>query len=159
VAPSPAPPSVSASAAPPRSRTARPLGSATPEASGAPSIADDWMPDYEAATGLYRSGRFGQAAEAFDRFVIAHPDAGTIDDALFLQSAALARAGRADAAAVVAQHQIERFPDSFHHKDASILVARAARDRGDCEAARRALAPWLGKSDADSLRELGGCKP
>jgi TolA-binding protein len=123
------------------------------------TVADDWMPDYEAAMGLYRSGRFGQAAEAFDRFALAHPGASTIDDALFLQAAALARAGRGDAAAIVAEHQIERFPDSFHHKDASILVARAARARGDCEAARRALAPWLTRHDADASRELGSCSP
>jgi len=153
-------------AAPPRPPATPRPGASTPSSvtsrpgpSIEPSVADDWMPDYEAAMGLYRGGRFAQAAEAFDRFAVAHPSAATLDDALFLQSAALARAGRADAAAVVAEHQIERFPDSFHHKDASILVARAARDRGDCAAARRALAPWLARHDGDAGRELGTCNP
>jgi TolA-binding protein len=128
-----------------------------PRATGATPAADDWMPDYELAMGLYRSGRFERAAEAFDRFASGHPGASTVDDALFLQAAALARAGRGDAAALVAVHQIERFPESFHRKDAAILVARAARDRKDCEAARRALGPWLAKHDPDATRELGTC--
>ncbi len=128
-----------------------------PRATATTPAADDWMPDYELAMGLYRSGRFERAAEAFDRFASGHPGASTVDDALFLQAAALARAGRGDAAALVAAHQIERFPESFHRKDAAILVARAARDRKDCEAARRALGPWLAKHDPDATRELGTC--
>lgn len=133
------------------------VGRSHPPRPGVAVRADDWMSDYEVAMNLYRGGRFEEAAAAFDRFVVSHPAVDTIDDALFLQSASLARAGRGDAAAVVAAHQIERFPSSLHHKEASILVARAARDRKDCDAARRALSPWFATRDAEAIRELGGC--
>ena len=76
---------------------------------------------------------------------------------MFLQAVSLARAGHVDLAGLAAAKQVERFPQSVHRKDAAILVARAARARNDCEAARRALAPWLREHDASAVQELGGC--
>lgn len=117
----------------------------------------DESSDYEAATKLYRDGQFQAAADAFGRFEIDHPSSGTADDALYLQAVSLARAGRADASSAVAAKHLARFPQSFHRKDAAILVARAARAHGDCELARKALAPWLQEHDGSAARELGDC--
>ena len=68
------------------------------------------------------------------------------------------RAGRGDAAAVVAERHLASFPKSFHRKQAAILVARAAGARGDCDKARTVLQPWLGgAADADATAALGTC--
>jgi TolA-binding protein len=119
----------------------------------------DETADYETAMGLYRGGQFKAAADAFHRFVTTYPTSGLSDDASFLEASALASAGRSDAAALAAERHLGRFPDSFHRRDDSILIARDARDRGDCDAARRVLAPWLDptKTDGSVLRALGGC--
>ncbi len=114
--------------------------------------------DYEGAMGLYRSARYAEAAEAFRRFAAQHRNSGLTEDATFLEALSLTRAGQVDAGAMAASRHLAAFPNSFHMKDASILVARAARERGDCQQARRFLAPWLG-SDADAtIRDaLGAC--
>jgi TolA-binding protein len=108
---------------------------------------------------LYRAGRFLAAAEAFHHFAGEHPASGLVDDSTFLEAVCLASAGRQDAAGLAAERHILRFPASFHRKDAAILVARAARARGDCDAARQALAPWLGSPDPAVQQALGSCAP
>jgi len=139
------------------SATASVSSSARAGSSRRSSLPDDGTADYAAAAGLYRDGQFEDAAEAFHHFALAHPSSSTADDADFLEAAALARMGRADAAAVVAARHIERFPRSFHRRDSAILVARAARAHDDCQTARTALAPWLGDPEGGLARELGSC--
>ena len=95
---------------------------------------------------------------AFQAFLLAHPAAPQVEDASFLEAVALARAGRVDAASLAAEQHLASFPGSFHRKEASILVARAASQRGDCARARAVLASWLGPSpDADVRAALGSC--
>jgi TolA-binding protein len=118
--------------------------------------ADDGPAEYGAAVALWQHGRYAEAATALQAFVVAHPSSPELEDASFLEAASLSRAGRADAAALVAEDHLARFPASFHRRDASILVARAARDRGDCPHARAVLAPWSG-SDDEVRRTLGEC--
>jgi hypothetical protein len=122
-----------------------------------------WRPnmeseDYKAAMDLYRGAQYAEAAEAFRRFATEHRSSGLMEDATFLEALSLTRSGRIDAGSVVASRHLAEFPNSFHRKEASFLVARAARDRGDCREARRSLAPWLG-SDADATisEALGAC--
>lgn len=115
--------------------------------------------EYDEAMRVYRSRRYDEAARAFRAFVLAHPTAPESEDAAFLEAASLAFAGRTDAAAIVAERFLEHHPRSFHARDAAILVARAARDRGDCERARRALAPWIASDAADVRSALGACTP
>jgi len=110
---------------------------------------------YAAAVDLLRQGHPAEAAAAFQAFALAHPHAAQAEDATFLQAVALARAGRADAAGFAAEQHLARFPASFHRKEASILVARAAVLRGDCALARSALAAW--RDDADARAALSGC--
>jgi TolA-binding protein len=134
--------------------SARPAGVKQDEAS-----ADDVSRAYAAAIEQMQRAEYAAAASAFQTFVLAHPKAPQADDALFLEAASLARAGRPDAAAHAAEDHLARFPASFHKKDAAILVARAARDRGDCTQARSVLAPWLGdRIDEEAKATLRKCE-
>jgi hypothetical protein len=114
--------------------------------------------DYASAIELLRKGRYDEAASTFHALAQADP-ATLADDSSFLEAIALARAGRTDAAALVAERHLASFPDSFHRKEASILVARAASQRGDCVKARAMMAPWMGASVEPSVRTaLGSCE-
>jgi hypothetical protein len=123
-----------------------------------PPAGDDGSAAYEAAMKLYLSAHFAEAAEAFRQFEVRYRHSSFLEDATFLEALSLTKAGHADAGALVASRHLAEFPRSFHAKEASVLVARAARDRGDCEVARASLAPWR-NADADSTsREaLGAC--
>jgi hypothetical protein len=114
--------------------------------------------DYASAIELLRKGQYDQAASAFHALAQADP-ATQADDSSFLEAIALARAGRTDAAALVAERHLASFPDSFHRKEASILVARAASQRGDCAKARTTMAPWMKASFESGVRTaLGSCE-
>jgi TolA-binding protein len=114
--------------------------------------------DYATAMDLYRGAHYLEAAESFRRFAAQHRDSGLLEDASFLEAVSLTKAGHVDAGAVAAWRHVTAFPSSFHKKEASLLVARAARDRGDCVEARRSLAPWLGSNPDAAIREaLGAC--
>ena len=99
--------------------------------------------EYEAAVNLFSAQHYDEAARALHAFAIAHPDRAFADDAAFLEAIALARAGRPDAAAVVAERFLDRDPSSLQAPDAATLVARAARDRHDCARARSVAARWI----------------
>jgi TolA-binding protein len=149
------PPRSSARAAAPGSARTIPhkatavIGSAL-TSDGAPR--DDGTEAYAAAIALLQGGRYSAAVSAFRAFVLGYPRAPQLEDASFLEAAALARAGRHDAAALAAEEHLARFPTSFHRREAAILVARAARDRGDCTEARTVLAPWLSNPRDDEAR-------
>jgi TolA-binding protein len=146
---------VSASA-PSEPRRSAPHGAtASPSPPPAPPE-DDGSEAYAAAVGLFQGGRYAEAAVAFRSFALSHPAASQLEDASFLEAASLARAGRSDAAGLVAEDHLARFPRSFHRREAAILVARAARDRGDCAQARAVLAPWA-ESNEEARRTVGEC--
>jgi TolA-binding protein len=138
------------------SRRNGPLHAGAP-APRTPVAADDAAHAYAAALGLLSARQFGPSATAFHDFVAAHPNAPQAEDASFLEAVALARAGRADAAALVAERHLQAYPESFHGKDAAILVARSARDRGDCPKVRAVLAAALDARDGAALAAAGAC--
>lgn len=114
--------------------------------------------DYASAIELLRNGQYDQAASAFHALGQG-PPAPQADDSSFLEAIALARAGRTDAAALVAERHLASFPSSFHRKEASILVARAASRRGDCAKARAMMAPWTDDSSELNVHTaLGPCE-
>lgn len=113
--------------------------------------------EYESAVTSYREKRYPEAAQKFATFVSAHPGAAETEDAEFLEASALAHAGRPDAAALIAERFLAHHPSSFHAKDAAVLVARAARDRGDCAHARGVLAPWSQTPTPEATNALGAC--
>jgi len=122
-----------------------------------PSAQDDDARQYAAGVSLLTGGQFAKAAKALDDFARARPLAPQAEDASFLEAVALARAGRVDAAALAAKHHLDAYPGSFHAKEASILVARSARDRDECPRARAVLAEWLEKQDSAAVAALGSC--
>ncbi|HEY8040764.1 MAG TPA: FecR domain-containing protein [Polyangiaceae bacterium] len=131
---------------------------APPVIPAAPSATADAVDEYTRAMELYGAHRWAAAAGALHAFTASHPDAPEADDAEFLEASSLAYAGRPDAAAIVAEHYLDRHPHGFHARDAAVLVARSARDRGDCAKARAVLAPWTGaKASADVTAALGAC--
>jgi len=143
-------------------RAARPSVPPAPTAASSVSSRRDdaeGLHDYERSIEAYRGAHFEEAAELFRAFAVTHPSSSLLDDASFLEASSLASAGRNDAAALLAERHLARFPSSFHRKEAAILVARLRRDRGDCDGARRVAAPWVTESPPDSRirAALGGC--
>lgn len=121
---------------------------------------DDGSSAYADAVAAFQRGDYASAAGGFDAYVTRFPNGGEREDAMYLSAVSLVRAGRADAAARAAEKLLAAYPSSFHAKEASILVARAARDRGDCAKARAVLAPWLGDpGDAEAKATLRSCAP
>jgi len=108
----------------------------------AAGAADDSVAMYADAVRCLRDGMYDEAASRFHGLFLADPSSSQAEDASFLEAVALARAGRADAAALAGEHHLASFPRSFHAREAAILVARAASQRHDCEKARRVVAPW-----------------
>ena len=163
------PPLASASAAEPvfpalraPASSARSAGVRKPTvpAATAPS-GDREMTQYDEAIQAYRLARFELAATLLHTFVADHSSSALVDDASFIEASSLASAGHTEAAARLASDHLRRFPSSFHHKDAAILVARIGRDHDDCEAARAVLAPWTTASSVDATvtAALGRCPP
>jgi hypothetical protein len=113
--------------------------------------------EYAAAVAAYHAQRYADAAQLFSAFVAAHPQAAEAEDAAFLEASALAHGGNTDAASAAAQRFLGRYPGSFHARDAAILAARGARDRGDCPRARRFLEPWIQHPTPDLTTALGSC--
>jgi hypothetical protein len=135
------------------------LSNRTRSAPAASTAVVDGAAAYAAAIGLLREGRNDEAAAAFHALVQSQPSASQAEDASFLDAVALARAGRGNAAALAADDHLARFPGSFHRREATILVARAAGQRGDCAKVRTLLAPWMGHgSDPDVQGTLDACR-
>jgi TolA-binding protein len=151
--PTPAAVDSSASSASPSS-SSRPPPLPHPVSSATPG---DESRDYEAAMNLYRAGRYSEAADGFHRFAERYRDSAFLEDTTFLEALSLTKAGHADAGAVAAARHLAEFPRSFHVKEASVLVARAARDRGECDEARRAVASWHALDDVTIREALGTC--
>jgi TolA-binding protein len=90
---------------------------------------DDGLSHYADAMRRLREGRFEEAATAFHAYGVGWPRSSQAEDASFLEAVALARAGRPDAAGLAAERHLESFPQSFHRREAEILVERAAELR------------------------------
>ena len=107
---------------------------------------------------MLREGHYDGAAAALHAIALGNPGGPEAEDASFLEAVALARAGHLDAAAIVAEHHLADFPRSFHRKEATILVARAAPRRGECDRTREVLAPWtIDSPDAETRAALHSC--
>jgi TolA-binding protein len=129
------------------------------ETAAAPADAADHATAYAVALGLLRRHRYDQAASAFHAIVLTEPGTAEAEDASFLEAVSLVRAGRTDAAALAAEQHLASFPQSFHRKEAAILMARAANERGDCSKADAILASANGHSvDAELRSALGPCR-
>jgi hypothetical protein len=87
---------------------------------------DDGASSYAAAMQDLRDERYEEAAATFHGFVARWPQSSQAEDASFLEAVALARSGRPDAAGLAAERHLTSFPQSFHRKEAAILVERAA---------------------------------
>ena len=109
----------------------------------APKAAIADTSNYEAAVELFAAQDYEEAARALHAYALVHADRPEAEDAEFLEASALAHAGRFDAAAVVAERFLDRYPHSLHAADAATLAVRAARDRDDCVRARVLALRWI----------------
>jgi hypothetical protein len=137
-----------------RSRAARRLVVA-PDAEA--SSAAQSQEEYAAAVRLFEQARFEECARALRSFSVAHPLRAEAEDAAFLEATALARAGREDGAALVAERFLESYPASIHVEDVATLATRAARDRADCKTARDLAERWIRPGLRAAM--LGRCAP
>jgi hypothetical protein len=113
--------------------------------------------EYAAAVRLFEQSRFDECARALHTFATAHSRRAEAEDAAFLEASALARAGRGDGAALVAERFLETYRTSIHVEDMATLAARAARDRADCTAARDLAERWIRPGLRAAV--LGRCAP
>jgi ferric-dicitrate binding protein FerR (iron transport regulator) len=119
---------------------------------------DDGSTQYAAAVSLLRDRKYAEAAAAFDAYLRAHSREPDAEDASYLEAVALAQSGDTQAASRAAERHLAIYPASFHRKEASLLIARIARDHGDCAKARKTLAPWLGSPpDPEATATVRSC--
>jgi hypothetical protein len=115
-----------------------------PRAPSRPSLAPTTSMEYRHAVEMYEARDFDGAAARLREFVRSHPSAPEAEDAAFLFALALGAAGHRAAATTAARAFLERYPASFHARDARTLVAREAKREGDCALVRSVLAPIQG---------------
>ncbi|MEO7111769.1 MAG: FecR domain-containing protein [Polyangiaceae bacterium] len=132
--------------------------SAAAQVAATATASDDGSTQYGSAVALLRDRKFAPAAAAFARYLADHPHEPDAEDASYLEAVALAQSGDAHGALIAAEKHLSLYPGSFHRKEASLLIARIARDQGDCAKARKALAPWLGDhADPEATATIRAC--
>ncbi|MDR3351477.1 MAG: tol-pal system protein YbgF [Zoogloeaceae bacterium] len=95
--------------------------------------------EYENALTLFKNGKYGEAASAFDQFVAAYPESTMAPNAQFWLGNAWYAQNKCketiEAQLVVAN----RWPDSARAPDALLAIAECQRDWGNVEVSRRTL--------------------
>jgi tol-pal system protein YbgF len=110
--------------------------------------------EYEAAHALFKSGKYAQSADAFEKFLTAYPDSKFAPNAQYWVG--YARFSQKDyKAAITAQQKLlQRYPDHQKAPDAMYNIANSQIQLGDIDAARQTLKNLVSKypmSDAAPL--------
>lgn len=110
--------------------------------------------EYEAAHALFKSGKYAQSADAFEKFLTAYPDSKFAPNAQYWVG--YARFSQKDyKAAITAQQKLlQRYPDHQKAPDAMYNIANSQIQLGDIDAARQTLKNLVAKypmSDAAPL--------
>lgn len=110
--------------------------------------------EYEAAHALFKSGKYAQSADAFEKFLTAYPDSKFAPNAQYWVG--YARFSQKDyKAAITAQQKLlQRYPDHPKAPDAMYNIANSQIQLGDIDAARQTLKNLVAKypmSDAAPL--------
>jgi tol-pal system protein YbgF len=110
--------------------------------------------EYEAAHALFKSGKYAQSADAFEKFLTAYPDSKFAPNAQYWVG--YARFSQKDYKAAIAAQQklLQRYPDHQKAPDAMYNIANSQIQLGDIDAARQTLKNLVAKyplSDATPL--------
>lgn len=98
---------------------------------------------YQNGLDLMRTGRFAEAAEAFQESIRLQEEAGHIPGVKYQLARALRRLGRHAEARVLAQQVVDQTIDRELQDDALLLYASASEDLDDIDEARSALRTFL----------------
>ena len=98
---------------------------------------------YQSGLDLMRTGRYAEAAEAFQEAIRQKEDAAHIPGVKLQLARALRRLGRHAEARVLAQQVVDQTIDRELQDDALLLYAAASEDLGDIDEARNALRTFL----------------
>lgn len=113
---------------------------------------------YEAALGLLKEGNYAGAAQAFQRFLQAYPNAALAANALYWQGLAQFSLGDLKGAVATQQRLLKEYAHSPKAPDGMVNMARALLQLGDNEAARRTLervvAEHPASKAADTARKM-----
>lgn len=98
---------------------------------------------YQSGLDLMRTGRYAEAAEAFQEAIRLKEEAAHIPSVKFQLARALRQLGRHAEARVLAQQVVEQNVDRELQDDALLLYSRASEDLDDIDEARNALRTYL----------------
>ncbi len=143
--PAPAAPQPNAAAAPPAASVA-----------AAPAAVDAGaeLKEYEAAHALFKTGKYGQSAEAFDKFIAAYPDSKFAPNAQYWMGYAHFSQKNYKAAITDQQKLLQRYPDHQKAPDAMYNIANSQIQLGDIDGARQTLKNLLAKYPASDTAPL-----
>jgi tol-pal system protein YbgF len=144
--PAPAAPAVETPAQQP------PAAAAAPPVAAVDNAAE--TKEYESAHALFKSGKYAQSADAFEKFLTAYPDSKFAPNAQYWVG--YARFSQKDyKSAITAQQKLlQRYPDHQKAPDALYNIANSQIQLGDIDAARQTLKNLVAKypqSDAAPL--------
>ena len=98
---------------------------------------------YQNGLDLMRTGRYAEAAEAFQEAIRLREEGAHIPAVKYQLARALRQLGRHPEARVLAQQVVDQTIDRELQDDALLLYARASEDLGDIDEARTALRTFL----------------
>ncbi len=98
---------------------------------------------YQSGLDLMRTGRYAEAAEAFQEAIRLEEEAAHIPAVKYELARALRQLGRHAEARVLAQQVVEQNVDRELQDDALLLYSRASEDLDDIDEARNALRTYL----------------
>lgn len=129
---------------------------ATPSPNAAPAAGDAAaeLKGYEAAHELFKTGKYKEAADAFEKFVQAYPNSKYAPSAQYWIGYANFSQKNYKAAIVSQQALIQRYPDNQKVPDAMFNIANSQIQLADLDAAKQTLRALLDKypnSDAAPL--------
>ncbi|MCX7627158.1 MAG: tol-pal system protein YbgF [Methylophilaceae bacterium] len=134
--------------------TVPPTPPTPPVASSAVTPATAELKDYEAAHALFKSGKYAQSAEAFEKFLATHPDSKFAPNAHYWIGYAHFSQKNYKAAIAAQQKLIQKYPDHSKVPDALYNIANSQIQLGDVDGAQQTLKNLIAKyplSDAAAL--------
>ncbi|HEY3327943.1 MAG TPA: tol-pal system protein YbgF [Novimethylophilus sp.] len=143
----PSAPASPVSASPASEAPAQPAAPATPTVAPTAPAADAAaeLKEYESAHALFKTGKFAQSAEAFDKFLTAYPDSRFAPNAQYWMGYAHFSQKNYKAAIADQQKLLQRYPDHQKAPDAMYNIANSQIQLADIDGARQTLRNLLTK--------------
>lgn len=103
------------------------------------------LKDYEAAHALFKSGKYAQSAEAFEKFLSTYPDSKYAPNAQYWIGYAQFSQKNYKAAIAAQQKLLQRYPDHQKAPDAMYNIANSQIQLADIDGARQTLKNLVAK--------------